>query len=83
MTYGNVYVAQVASGANPVQVIKAFEEAERYPGPSIVIAYVPCIAHRLVGGMKETLQEAREAVESGYWSLYRYNPLLDIEGKIQ
>ncbi|MFM0820043.1 pyruvate:ferredoxin (flavodoxin) oxidoreductase [Streptococcus suis] len=81
MTYGNVYVAQVASGANPFQVIKAFEEAERYPGPSIVIAYVPCIAHRLVGGMKETLQEAREAVESGYWSLYRYNPLLDIEGK--
>ncbi|MGT2845595.1 pyruvate:ferredoxin (flavodoxin) oxidoreductase [Streptococcus hongkongensis] len=76
MTYGNVYVAQVASGANPVQVIKAFEEAESYHGPSIIIAYVPCISHKLEGGMKETLTEAREAVESGYWSLYRYNPNL-------
>ena len=81
MTYGNVYVAQVASGANPVQVIKAFEEAESYPGPSIVIAYVPCIAHRLEGGMKETLQEAKDAVESGYWALYRYNPCLEEQGK--
>ncbi|NQI73287.1 pyruvate:ferredoxin (flavodoxin) oxidoreductase [Streptococcus suis] len=81
MTYGNVYVAQVASGANPIQVIKAFEEAESYPGPSIIIAYVPCIAHRLEGGMQETLQEAKEAVESGYWSLYRYNPSLEEEGK--
>lgn len=81
MTYGNVYVAQVASGANPVQVIKAFEEAENYPGPSIVIAYVPCIVHGLQGGMKESLTEAKEAVDSGYWSLYRYNPLLIQEGK--
>lgn len=76
MTYGNVYVAQVASGANPVQVIKAFEEAESYHGPSIIIAYVPCISHKLQGGMKESITEAREAVETGYWSLYRYNPLL-------
>lgn len=81
MTYGNVYVAQVASGANPVQVIKAFEEAENYSGPSIVIAYVPCITHGLQGGMSQTLIEAKEAVESGYWSLYRYNPLLAEQGK--
>ncbi|MGC4430315.1 pyruvate:ferredoxin (flavodoxin) oxidoreductase [Streptococcus suis] len=81
MTYGNVYVAQVASGANPIQVIKAFEEAEHHQGPSLIIAYVPCIAHRLEGGMKESLQESREAVESGYWSLYRYNPELEKNGK--
>ncbi|MBF0786428.1 MULTISPECIES: pyruvate:ferredoxin (flavodoxin) oxidoreductase [unclassified Streptococcus] len=81
MTYGNVYVAQVASGANPIQVIKAFEEAENYPGPSLVIAYVPCIAHGLEYGMKRTLEEAKEAVESGYWSLYRYNPQLEKQGK--
>lgn len=81
MTYGNVYVAQVASGANPVQVIKAFEEAERYHGPSIVIAYVPCITHGLQGGLRESLAEAKEAVESGYWSLYRYNPVLVEQGK--
>lgn len=81
MTYGNIYVAQVASGANPIQVIKAFEEAENYPGPSLIIAYVPCIAHGLEFGMKKTLEEAREAVESGYWSLYRYNPQLEKAGK--
>lgn len=74
MTYGNVYVAQVANGANPIQVIKAFEEAENYSGPSIIIAYVPCITHRFEGGMSRTLEEAKEAVNSGYWSLYRYNP---------
>ncbi|AGM98049.1 pyruvate:ferredoxin (flavodoxin) oxidoreductase [Streptococcus iniae] len=81
MTYGNVYVAQVASGANPIQLIKAFEEAERYPGPSLIIAYVPCISHGLAGGLKESLEEAREAVASGYWSLYRYNPQLQEMGK--
>ncbi|MGT2784574.1 pyruvate:ferredoxin (flavodoxin) oxidoreductase [Streptococcus merionis] len=81
MTYGNVYVAQVSSGANPIQVIKAFEEAESYPGPSIIIAYVPCIAHGLAGGMKQSLQEAKEAVEVGYWSLYRYNPDLIAQNK--
>lgn len=81
MTYGNIYVAQVASGANPIQVIKAFEEAERYPGPSVVIAYVPCISHGLQGGLRESITEAKEAVDSGYWSLYRYNPLLAEQGK--
>lgn len=81
MTYGNVYVAQIASGANQMQTIKAIEEAEKYPGPSLIIAYTPCIAHGLAGGMKESLTEAKEAVESGYWSLYRYNPMLLEKGK--
>ena len=81
MTYGNVYVAQIASGANQMQTIKAFEEAERHNGPSIIIAYTPCISHGLRGGMSKTLEEAKEAVESGYWQLYRYNPDLEAEGK--
>lgn len=81
VTYGNVYVAQIASGANTTQTIKAFEEAEKYPGPSIIIAYTPCISHGLKGGMSNTLNEAKEAVNSGFWSLYRYNPLLVEKGK--
>ncbi|ALS03219.1 pyruvate-flavodoxin oxidoreductase [Enterococcus silesiacus] len=81
MTYGNVYVAQIASGANQMQTIKAFEEAERFQGPSIIIAYTPCITHGLAGGMSKTLEEAKEAVNSGYWSLYRYNPELREVGK--
>jgi pyruvate-ferredoxin/flavodoxin oxidoreductase len=81
MTYGNVYVAQIASGANKMQTIKAFEEAEKHQGPSIIIAYTPCISHGLRGGMSQTLTEAKEAVESGYWQLYRYNPELEDKGK--
>lgn len=81
MTYGHVYVAQIASGANQMQTIKAFEEAERFPGPSIIIAYTPCITHGLAGGIRQSLKEAQEAVASGYWSLYRYNPLLAENGK--
>ena len=81
MTYGHVYVAQIASGANQMQTIKAFEGAERFPGPSIIIAYTPCITHGLAGGMRQSLKEAQEAVASGYWSLYRYNPLLAEKGK--
>ncbi len=81
MTYGNVYVAQIASGANQMQTIKAFEEAEKFPGPSLIIAYTPCITHGLFGGMRESIKEAQEAVSSGYWSLYRYNPLLREKGK--
>lgn len=81
MTYGNVYVAQIASGANQMQTIKALEEAEKFPGPSLVIAYTPCINHGLRGGMSKTLQEAKDAVNSGYWSLYRYNPLQREKGK--
>jgi pyruvate-ferredoxin/flavodoxin oxidoreductase len=81
MTYENVYVAQIASGANQMQTIKAFEEAEKFAGPSIIIAYTPCITHGLAGGMSQTLKEAKEAVQSGYWSLYRYNPQLREKGK--
>ena len=83
MTYENVYVAQIASGANQMQTIKAFEEAEKFPGPSIIIAYTPCITHGLAGGMSQTLKEAKDAVHSGYWSLYRYNPLLREKAKNQ
>ncbi|MBO1305455.1 pyruvate:ferredoxin (flavodoxin) oxidoreductase [Enterococcus sp. 669A] len=81
MTYGNVYVAQIASGANQIQTIKALEEAEKFPGPSLIIAYTPCITHGLQGGMGRSLQEAKDAVNSGYWSLYRYNPQLKEVGK--
>ncbi|GEK36723.1 pyruvate:ferredoxin (flavodoxin) oxidoreductase [Enterococcus thailandicus] len=81
MTYNHVYVAQIASGANQMQTIKAFEEAEKFPGPSLIIAYTPCITHGLFGGMKESIKEAKEAVSSGYWSLYRYNPTLLEKGK--
>ena len=81
MTYGNVYVAQIASGANMMQTIKTFAEAEAYPGPSLIIAYTPCISHGLYAGMSKVLEEAKEAVNSGYWQLYRYNPELEEAGK--
>jgi pyruvate-ferredoxin/flavodoxin oxidoreductase len=81
MTYGNVYVAQIALGANAMQTIKAIDEAERYPGPSLIIGYTPCINHGVKGGMVQTLSVAKEAVESGYWQLYRYNPQLVEKGK--
>ncbi|MDD4028292.1 MAG: pyruvate:ferredoxin (flavodoxin) oxidoreductase [Caldisericia bacterium] len=81
MTYGYVYVAQVAMGANKNQLIKAFTEAEAYPGPSLIIAYSPCINHGLKLGMGKTQEQEKRAVESGYWHLYRYNPMLKDEGK--
>ena len=81
MSYGYVYVAQVAMGANQNQFLKVIHEAEAYPGPSLIIAYAPCINHGLVAGMGKTQYEEKMAVESGYWSLYRYNPLLEKEGK--
>ena len=81
MTYGYVYVAQVAMGSNMNQVIKALKEAESYDGPSIVICYAPCINHGLVGGMGTTIHQEKRAVEAGYWHLYRYNPLLINAGK--
>ncbi|MBP7507035.1 MAG: pyruvate:ferredoxin (flavodoxin) oxidoreductase [Prolixibacteraceae bacterium] len=81
MSYGYVYVAQVAMGANQSQYFKAIREAEEYPGPSIIIAYAPCINHGLRAGMGKTQQEEEHAVECGYWSLYRYNPMLEGEGK--
>lgn len=76
MTYGTVYVASVALGANYQQTIDAFREAEAYPGPSIVIAYCPCINHGIRAGMDSSIVEERKAVEAGYWPIYRFNPLL-------
>ena len=81
MTYGYVYVAQIAMGANQSQTLKAIREAEAYPGPSIVIAYAPCINHGLRFGMSKTQDEEKLAVECGYWHLYRYNPEMEKEGK--
>ncbi|MBN2781048.1 MAG: pyruvate:ferredoxin (flavodoxin) oxidoreductase [Candidatus Marinimicrobia bacterium] len=79
MTYGYVYVACVAMGANKNQLVKALEEAEAYDGPSLVIAYSPCINHGI--NMSYSQKEEKKAVETGYWLLYRYNPLLELEGK--
>lgn len=81
MSYGYVYVAQVAMGANMSQYFKAIKEAEAFPGPSLIIAYSPCINHGLVHGMGKAQEQASNAVEAGYWSLYRYNPQLEAEGK--
>jgi pyruvate-ferredoxin/flavodoxin oxidoreductase len=81
MTYGHVYVAQVAMGASQAQYFKAIKEAEAYPGPSLIIAYSPCINHGLRAGMGKTQQEEKLAVEAGYWHNYRYNPLFEAEGK--
>jgi pyruvate-ferredoxin/flavodoxin oxidoreductase len=81
ISYGYVYVAQVAMGANQSQYLKAIREAEAYPGPSLIIAYSPCINHGLRASMGKTQEEEKKAVESGYWSLFRYNPLLEAEGK--
>ncbi|WP_419785254.1 pyruvate:ferredoxin (flavodoxin) oxidoreductase [Pseudodesulfovibrio sp.] len=80
-TYGYVYVAQVAMGADKNQLLKAFTEAEAYPGPSLIIAYAPCINQGIKKGMGKTQLEQKLAVASGYWPLYRYNPLLADEGK--
>ncbi|MFA5418321.1 MAG: pyruvate:ferredoxin (flavodoxin) oxidoreductase [Bacteroidales bacterium] len=81
MTYGYVYVAQIAMGASQSQAFKAIKEAEAYPGPSLIIAYSPCIAHGIKGGMGGAQAEEKFSVEAGYWQLYRYNPLLEAEGK--
>ena len=81
MSYGNVYVAQIAMGANQAQTLKAIAEAEAYPGPSLIIAYAPCINHGLTSGMGKAQAEMKKAVECGYWHLFRYNPNLRAEGK--
>jgi len=81
MSYGYVYVAQVAMGANMNQTIKAFVEAEKYKGPSLIIAYSPCINHGIKTGMGTSMAEEKKAVECGYWHLYRYNPELREQGK--
>ena len=80
-TYGYVYVAQIAMGADQAQCLKAIREAEAYPGPSIVIAYAPCINHGLKKGMGKAQAEEAAAVACGYWHLWRYNPALEEEGK--
>ena len=81
MSYGNVYVAQVAIGADYNQFVKAIVEAEAYDGPSLIICYAPCINHGLKCGMGKTIQNEADAVKSGYWHLYRHNPELKAEGK--
>ncbi len=81
MSYGYVYVAQVAMGASPVQYMNAIKEAEAYDGPSLIIAYAPCINHGLKAGMGLSQKEEKLAVECGYWQLYRYNPMLEEQGK--
>ena len=81
MSYGYVYVAQVAMGANQSQLFRAVKEAEAYQGPSLIIAYSTCINHGLHAGMEKALAQMKNAVEAGYWQLYRYNPDLIKEGK--
>lgn len=81
MSYGTVYVASIAMGANYQQTIDALREAEAFDGPSIVIAYCPCINHGIRTGMSHAMIEERNAVKSGYWQLYRYNPALAAQGK--
>ena len=81
MSYGYVYVAQVAMGASPVQYMNVIKEAEAYDGPSLIIAYAPCINHGLKAGMGLSQREEKLAVECGYWQLYHYNPMLEEQGK--
>jgi pyruvate-ferredoxin/flavodoxin oxidoreductase len=81
LSYGYVYVAQVAMGASHSQLLRAMREAEAYPGPSVVIAYSTCINHGLRAGMNKSQEQMKRAVDSGFWQLYRYNPLLEKEGK--
>ncbi len=79
MSYGHVYVASIAMGSNKNQVVKAIKEAEAYDGPSIILAYAPCINHGIDMSMSQ--KEEKKAVDTGYWLLYRYNPQLAAEGK--
>ncbi len=81
MSYGYVYVAQIAMGADQAQTLKAIREAEAYKGPSLIIAYAPCINHGIKTGMGNTQLESKKAVACGYWGLYRFNPALKEEGK--
>ena len=74
MTYGYVYVAQIAEGSNKVQALKAIAEAEAHKGPSLIIAYSPCEMHSIKGGMTNSQKEMKKAVDCGYWNLFRYNP---------
>ena len=79
MSYGYVYVAQVAMGANPAQTLKAIQEAEAYHGPSLIIGYAPCEMHSIKGGMTNCQAEMKKAVECGYWNLFRFNPAAETD----
>ena len=81
MSYGYIYVAQIAQGADYNQCLKAMLEAESYHGPSIIIAYAPCINHGIKGGMSIAQTEEKKAVQAGYWHLFRYDPRRTLEGK--
>ena len=81
MSYGYVYVAQIAIGADMAHALKTIKEAEAYPGPSLIIAYSSCVNHGIKTGMSTSMTEMKKAVDSGYWHLYRYNPALAEEGK--
>ena len=82
MSYGYVYVAQVAMGANPAQTLKAIQEAEAYDGPSLIIGYSPCEMHSIKkGGMQNCQAEMKKAVECGYWNLFRFNPAAEVGKK--
>lgn len=81
MSYGHIYVAQVSMGANQQQYLKAIQEAEAYNGPSLIIAYSPCINHGIKKGMSKAQTEMKLATECGYWPIFRYNPMLEKEGK--
>jgi len=81
MSYGHVYVAQVSHGASQQQVLKAFKEAEEYDGPSIILAYSPCIAHKIKGGLTNSQNQAKLATECGYWPTFRFDPRLESQGK--
>lgn len=81
MAYGHVYIAQIAMGASQFQTLKAIREAEAYPGPSLIIAYSPCIEHGIAHGLSRTQQESKDAVNCGYWNLFRFDPSLEAKGK--
>ena len=81
MSYGYIYVAQIAMGADQNQTLKAIREAEAYPGPSLIIGYAPCEMHSIKGGMINCQKEMKKAVDCGYWNMFRYNPALKAEGK--
>ena len=81
MSYGYIYVAQVAMGANPAQTLKAIQEAEAYHGPSLIIGYAPCEMHSIKGGMMNCQAEMKKAVDCGYWNMFRFNPAAKAEGK--
>ena len=81
MSYGHVYVAQISHGASPAQVLRAFKEAESFEGPSIIIAYSPCIEHGIKGGLTNSFAQAKLATECGYWPTFRFDPRKEVEGK--